>query len=130
MTLEADPLLRAYSEGQSEEAFRAIVQQHLKLVYATALRQVGDRGLAEEVTQNVFTALARKPNAFQHEATLASWLYKTAVFQAGKCIRSEVRRKRREEIAVELGTVSSTASSAWDDLAPLLDEAVLSLRES
>ena len=29
--------------------FAALVQQHLNLVYATAWRQVGDRGMAEEI---------------------------------------------------------------------------------
>ncbi len=47
-------LLRAYVENGSEAAFAAIVERHKGLVYASALRQTGDAGLAEEITQAVF----------------------------------------------------------------------------
>jgi hypothetical protein len=53
-------LVSDYASKRSETAFRALVARHVDLVFATALRQVGDRGLAEEITQNVFIALARK----------------------------------------------------------------------
>ena len=52
-------LLREYLDGGSERAFQSLAQRHVGLVYSTALRRLGDAGLAEEVTQNVFVALAR-----------------------------------------------------------------------
>src|SRR5436309_14549128 len=70
-------LVTAYAARGSETAFRALVTRHVHLVYATALRQVGDAGLAEEITQNVFIALARKAPRLAGIETLAGWLHRT-----------------------------------------------------
>src|SRR5437660_12278161 len=60
-------LLRQYSENGSEEAFAILVNRHLNLVYATALRQVRSPQLAEEVAQSVFMSLARNSKAMKHD---------------------------------------------------------------
>src|SRR5256885_6776605 len=97
-------LLREYREGGSEGAFQSLVQRHVNLVYSTALRRLRDSGLAEEVTQNVFVVLARKAPFLDRHIGLAGWLYKTTLLEARHRQRSELRRKRREETAVAIGT--------------------------
>ena len=83
MPLSADcELVTAYATRGSENAFRALVTRHVHLVYATALRQVGDAALAEEITQNVFIALARKAPRLAGVQTLAGWLHRTAILEA------------------------------------------------
>ena len=44
-------LLRDYVEHRSEPSFAALVEKYVNLVYSTALRQVWNAPLAEEVTQ-------------------------------------------------------------------------------
>ena len=66
-------LLREYLEEGSERAFQSLVQRHVDLVYWTALGRIGDAGLAEEVTQNVFVALARKAPFLSRDVALADW---------------------------------------------------------
>ena len=61
--MSENALLREFAATRSESAFAALVRQHLNLVFATALRQVGDRRLAEEISQDVFAALAKKAGA-------------------------------------------------------------------
>src|SRR2546430_8722197 len=121
-------LVTAYAARGSETAFRALVTRHVHLVYATALRQVGDAGLAEEITQNVFTALARKAPRLAGIETLAGWLHRTSILEAKARIRSELRRDRREEMAAEAAALEREGTSPLEALVPLLDEGLLNLR--
>ena len=88
-------LLREYLDGGSERAFQSLVQRHVDLVYSTALRRLSDAGLAEEVTQNVFVALARKAPFLSRDVALAAWLHRTTLLEALHRLRAELRRKRR-----------------------------------
>lgn len=52
-------LLRRYAAAHEDDAFEALVQRHLNLVYSVALRQVGgDSHLAHDIAQRVFVGLA------------------------------------------------------------------------
>lgn len=123
-------LVSHYARDGSEAAFGALVSRHVHLVYGTALRQVGNPGLAEEVTQNVFIALARKAPRLAGHETLAGWLHRTALLESKARLRSELRRQRREDIAALLDQLRQTGRSPVEDLSPVLDEGLLELRES
>jgi RNA polymerase sigma factor (sigma-70 family) len=123
-------LVKAYATEGSETAFRVLVARHVNLVYATALRQVGDPGIAEEVSQNVFVVLARKAPRLGGTQTLAGWLHRTTILEAKARIRAELRRRRRDEAAAELAAVAREGEPALDALVPLLDEGLLNLREN
>ena len=123
-------LVTAYAAEGSETAFRALVGRHVQLVFATAHRQVGDAGLAEEITQNVFLSLARKAPRLCGVETLAGWLHRTAILEAKSRIRQELRRARREQAAAALSSLQREGSSPLDPVVPLLDEALLNLRET
>ena len=123
-------LVRSYASEASETAFRALVSRHVDLVFATAYRQVGDASLAEEVTQNVFVRLARKAPALAGHETLAGWLHRSAILESKACFRAEMRRRRREEVAAALAETKLQGRDPSEDLTPLLDEALLQLREA
>ena len=123
-------LIGAYVTDRSEAAFRALVARHANLVYATALRQVGDSGMAEEITQNVFVILAKKAPRLGSIETLAGWLHRTAVLESKGRIRAEIRRRKREEIAATLTAMQHEGESTMEALTPLIDEALLHLRDS
>lgn len=119
-------LLQEFAEHRSETAFAALVGLHLNLVYSAALRRCGGQtGLAEEVCQTVFVDLARKAQALPADRPVAGWLYQHACFVAATTLRSERRRQRREEIAMQLQSV--TDNPDWSHLAPVLDDAMLEL---
>jgi RNA polymerase sigma factor (sigma-70 family) len=125
MTEDAE-LLRRYAQEGSEEAFTELVRRHINLVYAGALRRVhGDAHLAEDVTQNVFTALARTAPKLVRHPVLAGWLHKTTRFAAAQTVRTERRRLTREQEAniMNEATMPDTRGRAdWMRLRPLIDE--------
>ena len=122
-------LVREYCARQSEPAFETLVHRHVNLVYSTALRQVGNLAQAEEITQAVFVILARKAARLRPQTVLAAWLHETARYVAASFLRGEIRRRRREQEAYMQSTLQpSSDDSAWEQLAPLLDEAIGRLR--
>jgi RNA polymerase sigma factor (sigma-70 family) len=123
--------LQQFVRRGDQAAFAELARRHLDLVYATALRKVGDEGGAEEVAQSVLIALAKKAWRFAPGDSLPAWLYRATLLEGNQWLRAEVRRKRREQMAAELGALMKTPDepSALRALLPLLDEALLSLRE-
>jgi RNA polymerase sigma factor (sigma-70 family) len=125
-------LIRNYAAYQSEWAFETIVSRYVNLVYSSAIRQVGDPHLAEEVTQAVFITLARKAGSFGPDTVLPSWLHRTACFIARDALKTRNRRLRREQEAyMQSSATESTADAneTWLQIAPLLDKAVADLGE-
>src|SRR2546422_8780464 len=124
-------LLQRFTRDGEQSAFGDLVRRHLDLVFATALRKVEDSGVAQEVAQNVFAVLARKAWQFAPDDSLPAWLHKAALLESKSWLRGELRRRRREQTAAELGTTMRTPDEqpALRALVPLLDEALLSLHE-
>src|SRR5438093_2615160 len=120
-------LLRQYAERHSQEAFTALVNRHLNLVYSAALRLVHSPQLAEDVVQSVFTDLARSAGKLKPNSILSAWLYRVAYRAAVDVVRRESRRQNREQQAVEIAAISS---SDWKQIEPLLDEAMQNLDET
>jgi RNA polymerase sigma factor (sigma-70 family) len=122
-------LLREYVKRGSETAFRSLVERHVDLVFATANRQLNDATAAQEVTQNVFIALARKAITLQGDNTLTGWLHKTTLLESRQWWRGEYRRQRREQTAIELGTTMKDEESLLQSMTSVLDEGLMELRE-
>ena len=118
-------LLAEYANGGSEYAFRELVTAYVDFVYSIALRIVGgDRPLAEDVTQAVFTDLARKAPSLPKEVRLGGWLHRHTCFVARKTLRRERRRIAREKRAVELHSIEDYTEANLSQLALVLDEAI------
>src|SRR5260370_25863028 len=121
-------LLRAYSHRGDEEAFTELVNRHVNLVYSAALRQARDPHRAAEITQSVFMVLARKAATIRKGASLPGWLLITTRHTAANARRREQHRQQLEQQAMQDFHLTET-ESAWSEIAPLLDEALVTLGE-
>ena len=93
-------LLEDHLQHPRGAAFTELVNRHLNLVYSAALRQVnGDVHLARDVTQLVFTDLAKKATTLRGRSSLTGWLFVSTRFIAANRVRSERRRQTREREA-------------------------------
>ena len=129
MTANDHELLRQFTREQSQDAFTALVNRHLNLVYTAALRQVRSPELAKEVCQSVFTNLACNAAKLNPDTVLTAWLYQVTRHAAIDVVRREARRQAREQIAFQMSDMNDT-TAAWTHVEPLLDEAMHSLDET
>ena len=89
-------LLALVQEG-SHPAFAELVRRHVDFVYSAALRMVRDSHLAEDVTQGVFVSLAKNAAQLTDRPVLTGWLHRTAQNIAAQTVRTDARRRAREQ---------------------------------
>ncbi len=124
-TLESRELLRRFVEESSEDAFTELVGRYTNLVHSVASRRSGGhRQLAQDIAQKVFTDLATQARQFPPDVLLGGWLHRHTCFIASTLMRGESRRIAREHLAAAMNPTVESPGHNWNDLAPLLDEAI------
>lgn len=124
-----EQLLAEFVERQSQDAFAQLMARYAPLVYAAARRQAGGAE-AEDVSQAVFITLSKKASHLRGRGTLAGWLLKATHYAARAALRRERRLKRREQLAAAMSEPRKTDQDQpiWNDLRPVIDQAMLRLR--
>lgn len=92
-----DDQLVARLGGADVAAFEALYRRYGDLIFSTCLRIVGEVQCAEDLTQEIFLRVWRKPQAFDPaRGKFATWLLSVARNRAVDEVRSRGRRRRRE----------------------------------
>ncbi|MFN0155882.1 MAG: RNA polymerase sigma factor [Gaiella sp.] len=106
MTLvQPDPEVLRKAQKGDEKAFSEIVRLYERPVYNYVLRLVGDRSLAEDLTQEVFLRVFQGLHGFSLRSRFTTWLFQVTKNRVLDELRAMERRPR--------------ATVALDDIPPL-----------
>ena len=121
MARHDEELIIEYQQG-SEEAFEMLFQRYKKPILNFALRILGNRADAEDITADVFLILFTKKNLYKPDAKFSTWLFTVA---RNACITK--LRKRKKMISLWFTKNESDETEQWDipDLRDLQDEALI-----
>jgi RNA polymerase sigma-70 factor (ECF subfamily) len=92
-------IIRRAQHGD-ERAFALIVQAYEAPIFNYVLRMVGDRTLAEDLTQDVFLRVFRGLRGYSRRARFTTWLFQVAKNRVIDEIRA-VERRPRTLVAIE-----------------------------
>jgi RNA polymerase sigma-70 factor (ECF subfamily) len=95
-----------------QSALAELYDRYSSVVYAVALRMLGDTAAAEDILQDVFLQLWRNPGAFDSaRGSLGAWL---AVITRNRAIDSLRRRKPETDIEDVIVSVAPDLAGAAD----------------
>jgi len=80
--------------------FEQLVDEHQSMVFSLAWRMTGDRGLAEEIAQDVFLELDRYLARIESPQHACFWLRRVTMSRSSDALRR--RRVRRVDLWVEM----------------------------
>jgi RNA polymerase sigma-70 factor (ECF subfamily) len=80
--------------------FEKLVDEHQSMVFSLALRMTADRGLAEELAQDVFVELDRNLGKMQSADHVRFWLRRVTMNRSADALRR--RRVRGTDLWVEM----------------------------
>jgi RNA polymerase sigma-70 factor (ECF subfamily) len=80
----------------NHDAFRVLVERHMKHAYNVAFGFVGNHDAAAEVAQDAFVRAHRSLGSFRGEADFGTWLHRIVMNLAMNRVKSDRTRTQRE----------------------------------
>jgi len=117
--LDPDPSIMMSSRVADPDAagFESLFIKYYPRVAGVLYRLVGDRGLAEELANDVFWKLHRQPWLAESDGNVGGWLCRTATNLGIDHLRAAARRRHHEEAA---GRQTTGSGASPDPLADVL----------
>ncbi len=123
MTQSDLELLDRFRASGDARAFSEIVRRYASMVYSAGRRIVRDSEVAEDVAQETFFRLMRRPERVTQ--SLGGWLHRSATRLAVDARRSDRARLRRERLHSQVENDPS-----WTTISGELDEAIAALPDA
>jgi RNA polymerase sigma factor (sigma-70 family) len=117
-------LLESYLHSREEAAFAALVRRHGPMVWGVCHRILRSHQDAEDAFQATFLVLVRKAASVVPREMVANWLYGVARQTALYARVTAARRGAREKQVTAMPEPALEHNELWDELQPLLDEAL------
>lgn len=77
-----------------DQAFNYLVETYAGLVFSACINTIRNQEDAEDITQEVFTAVYLSLEKFEGKSKLSTWLYSIALNKSKEFLRSKSRKKR------------------------------------
>jgi len=92
--------------GGDDEAWRRLVAEYTRRVYALLVHQCRDRDLAEELTQATFVKLfdQLRRNGYQEQGKFEAYLFRIAMNH----LRDEMRRRQRQARTMDMSPAAGS----------------------
>lgn len=111
-----ETLLVRAAEGD-QAAWAEIIRSYAHRVFALLHAQCRDADLAEEIAQSTFCTVAHKIGAYTEQGRFEQWLFRIAMNR----LRDEMRRRKRQAVAMEEETLVGLATPRPAAGGPALD---------
>jgi RNA polymerase sigma-70 factor (ECF subfamily) len=98
---QPDPAILRKAQKGDERAFSIILRMYETPVYNYVLRLVGDRSLAEDLTQEVFLRVFQGLPRFSLRCKFTTWLFQVTKNRVLDELRAVERRPRSSSVALE-----------------------------
>jgi RNA polymerase sigma-70 factor, ECF subfamily len=93
-----------------------LFREHYARMVGMLARLTGDRAHSEEIASDVFHKLSQRPALLHGADDLTAWIYRVATNAGFDALRTNSRRRKREEAAGNSGIHAAAAPDALDSL--------------
>lgn len=81
--------------GGDQAAFRVLYERHAPWLFLRLSRRCADRSVVEEVVQDAFTAVWKRPQSYRGGGEVAAWIWGIGVRRLIDHLRKSTRSSRR-----------------------------------
>ncbi len=116
--------LIAEARNGSREAFRCLVEGHMRQAYTVAFRFVNDHHAAEEIAQEAFVRVYESLHTFREEAGFATWLHRIVTNLALNRLKAMKRRSEERLDTTVHGALPATEAAGGTDFREHIERAL------